>query len=179
MKEAIVARAYAQSIYALGKEKNVDVTDELTKLTEAINSSNDLENLMYLDVFTEEEKISVTTVILEKLGLSGLSKNIIFYLFSEKRMALFPLIFKDLVVMDDNAKGFLRGTIEGAGKDLPEEFKQKILSYVEKKLDKKVELNYTQTNNITAGYRVTVEDLQLDASIDNQLNQLKSNILNG
>ena len=34
-----------------------------------------------------------------------------------------------------------------------------------------------QNNNITAGYKVTVEDLQLDASLDNQLEQFKQSIL--
>ena len=51
MKERLTATIYAQSLFQLGKEKNVDFAKELTNLTEAINSSNDLENLLFPNRF--------------------------------------------------------------------------------------------------------------------------------
>lgn len=178
MKEAIVANAYAKSIYALGSENNVDVAGEMTKITEAINACNDLETLLFLDVFDYEEKSNVLNVVLEKLGVSSLTKNALKYLIQEKRIHLFPMIFKNIIVLDDHKKGFLRGTIEGSASEADPSVKAKLETYLKEKLGKDTQLTYVQSENVTAGYRVTVEDLQLDASLDNQLNKLKNEILN-
>jgi len=56
MKEQAVARVYAKSLLELGDDKKVAIADELTKLTEVINKSNDLENILFLELFTLEEK---------------------------------------------------------------------------------------------------------------------------
>ena len=178
MKESIVARAYAKSIYALGEEQKVDVTAELTKLTEVINENNDLETVLFLDVFSYEEKEAVLKDVLAKLGTSSLVKDVIAFLMTEKRMGILPLIFKELVVIDDHKKGFIRGVIEGREDEASPEVTEKIVSYLSEKVGSKPVLTYKKNENLTAGYRVTVEDLQLDATIDNQLNKLKSEILN-
>lgn len=178
MKEAVVAKAYAQSIYQLGEETNVAITDEFTKLTEVINENNDLETVLFLDVFTLEEKEAVLNDVLAKLNVSPLLKNAIAFLMQEKRIGLMPLIFKEMVVLDDHKKGFMRGTIEGRDDQMDPEFEKKILSFLTQKLGTEPKLSYKKSEKVTAGYRVTVEDLQLDATIDNQLNKLKSEILN-
>ncbi len=177
MKEQIVAKAYAQSLIELAKEANVDAAKELTDLNVLINKNNDLENLLFLDVFTVEEKEEVLKEILTKLGLSSIVKNFVNFLVNEKRIGIFPLIFKEVIVIDDHNKGFLRGTIEGSDSDVTPEFKAKMVSYLKDKLGITAELNYVKNDDITAGYRVTVEDLQLDASLDNQLNKFKDSVL--
>lgn len=93
-------------------------------------------------------------------------------------MGILPLIFKELVVIDDHKKGFIRGVIEGREDEASPEVTEKIVSYLSEKVGSKPVLTYKKNENLTAGYRVTVEDLQLDATIDNQLNKLKSEILN-
>ena len=177
MKEQNIAKAYARSIISLGKEMNVNVADELTTLNETINVSNDLENVLYLDVFTVEEKTVVYKEIANKLSLSSLVKNFGLYLVSEKRMNLFSLIYKEVVVLDDHEKGFIRGVVEGAENDVDTETLAKIKSFLKDKLGKEPELVYTKSDRVSAGYRVTVEDLQLDASLDNQLEQFKHSVL--
>lgn len=178
MKEQNVAKAYATAMYDLAKEKGVDIASELIKLNELINKNNNLENVLFLDVFTPEEKTAVMNDISSKLGLSGLLKNFINFTISEKRLGLFPLIYKEVVVRDDHEKGFLRGTIEGAEDDVDAAFREKITAYLKGKINKDCKLDYVKNSKITAGYRVTVEDLQLDASLDNQLNKFKETVLN-
>lgn len=178
MKEQTVAKSYARAIYQLGKEQKIDVAQELTKLTEVINQSNQLESLLFLDIFTVEEKSDVLAKIGAKLQLSKLTTSFINFLIDEERFSLLPLIFKDIIVQDDHEKGFLRGTIEGNEGEISSEVKTKLTNFIEKKLGKKATLTYSQNSNISAGYRVTVEDLQLDASVENQLNKLKEQVLN-
>mgnify|MGYP006300818751 FL=1 len=177
MKNEDVSRAYANALFGLAKGENIDVASELVKFNEVINTSEDLENVLFLDVFTPEEKMSVVNAVMDKLSLSSVVKHFMDFLIQEKRLPLFPMIFKDVVVLDDHAKGFLRGTIQGPDSSVDENVKNQLLDYLKKKVGKEITLDYKQNENITAGYRVTVEDLQVDASLDNQLNQLKKDIL--
>jgi F-type H+-transporting ATPase subunit delta len=177
MRENEVAKIYASSLYELGSEQNVDVIGDMTKFTEVVNASNDLENVLFLDIFTTEEKTNVFSAFSEKLSLAPLVSNTVKYLIVEKRMNILPLIFKELIVIDDAAKGFLRGSIEGSDKSLDEASVNKIKEFIKNKLGKEAVLEYKTNEKISAGYRVTVEDFQIDATLENQFEQLKSAIL--
>ena len=177
MKEQAVAKVYAKSLLELGDEKNVKIADELTKLTEVINKSNDLENVLFLDLFTMEEKKVVFLEVAKRLDLSPITTETVKYLIEEKRIGILPLIFKEIIVMDDERRGFMKGTIEGTEVQVDPVFKAKIESFLKKKFGREPHLDYVQNNKISAGYKVTVEDLQLDASLDNQLEQFKQSIL--
>lgn len=178
MKEKNISKVYAQTFIELGKENNVDVAKELTSLTEVINASNDLENLLFLDVFTAEEKTDVFVKIADKISMSPILVSGIKYLIEEKRIGLLPLITKEVIVVDDEAKGFLRGTIEGSEDTISESDKEKLSARISKEYkDKKIILEYIKNDKITAGYKVTVGDLQLDATIDNQLRSFREAVL--
>ncbi len=178
MKEQIISKAYAQSLVELSEELKLDLAAELTSLNEVINKSHDLETLIFLDVFTAEEKLSVLDIIMEKLKLSPITKNFMHFLIQEKRIGLMPMIYKNVIVIDDHKKGFLRGTIEGSEESISVEMKEKLKSYLQAKLGREAILEYKKSENVSAGYRVTVEDLQLDASLENQLEKFKDSVLN-
>ena len=178
MKEKSVARAYAKAIFELGEQNNVNVADDLIKLTEVINQSNDLENLLFLESFTVEEKSTVLTEVIKKLGLSPIVTSFLNFLLEEKRFGILPLIFKEVVVIDDHKKGFMRGTIEGNADSLNDEYVSKIQSFLKEKLGLNPQLKYVKNEKISAGVRVTVEDYQLDASLDKQLDNFKQSIIN-
>ena len=178
MKEKNIAKVYAESFVQLGKENNVNIAEEVTRLTETINASNELENLMFLDVFTNDEKISVFEDIAKKLKLAPLLVTAVKYLIEQKRIGLFPLIFKEIIVKDDMEKGFLRGEIAGSEDDISEDHKNKLLAALSEYIgDKKPILTYKKSDDVTAGYKVTIDDLQLDASVDNQLKHFKESII--
>jgi F-type H+-transporting ATPase subunit delta len=178
MKETIIAKVYAKSLLDLGKENNVKISDEFTSLTETINASNDLENVLFLDVFTNDEKISVFKAIANKLNLSEISIAAVEYLITEKRIGILPLIFKEMIVLEDFEKGFLRGTIEGNTESISDDYKNKLVQSIQKYIGNKTAvLTYKQNNKISAGYKLTLDDLQLDATLDNQLKFFKESIL--
>ncbi len=177
MKEQSVAKVYAKSILELGDEKGVKIADELIKLTEVINKSNDLENVLFLEVFSQEEKKNIFQDIAKTLKLSPITTETILFLIDEKRIGILPLIVKEVVVIDDERKGFIKGTIEGNGVEIDPVFKAKIEAFIKTKLKREPHLEYVQNQNVSAGYRVTVEDLQLDASLDNQLEKFKQSVL--
>jgi F-type H+-transporting ATPase subunit delta len=177
MKDKVTAKVYAKSLYELGKEENVDFAKELTKLTEVINSSNDLENVLFLGIFSVEEKMDIFNKISEKISLDQLVSNSVAYLIEQKRISLLPIIITEIIIADDHDRGFIRGVVEGNEAACDEAFVSKVKSFLKDKLGKEPILDYKENNNISAGYKVTVEDIQFDATIDNQLQQFKESIL--
>jgi F-type H+-transporting ATPase subunit delta len=177
MKEQSVSKVYAQSLLQLGAEKKVAVVDELVALTEMINKANMLENVLFLDVFTQDEKKAVFAEVAKKAGLSPLVSGMVSYLIDEKRIGLLPLIVKEMVVLDDEKKGFLKGVVEGAESQIDPKVIDQMKAFLRAKLGREPNLVYSQNANISAGYRVTVEDLQLDASLDHQLDQFKQSVI--
>ncbi len=177
MRELTVAKVYAKSLLELGDEHKIKLADELVRLTETINKSNQLENVLFMEVFTLEEKKAVFIEVAKKLELSQITTETIKFLIDEKRIGILPLIIKEVIVMDDERRGFIKGTIEGTQAQIDPVFKAKIEGFLKTKLGREPHLDYVQNNNLSAGYKVTVEDLQLDASLDNQLQQFKQSIL--
>lgn len=177
MKDQRIALTYARSIYDLGKSSSVDLGKELTEFSEMINSSNDLENAVFMDLFNAEEKKAVLSVLFEKAGWSELLRTILFYLIEEKRIGLLPLIFKELTVFEDHQKGFLKGTIEGRDQSIDPVVQKTLIDFLEKKIGKKITPVFVANPLISAGHKVTVGDLQLDATVEHQLEIFKQNIL--
>ena len=89
-----------------------------------------------------DEKKEVLTAILEKLKLSDLTNRFLNFLFNEKRFSIFPLIYKEVIVLDDDRQGFLRGVIEGAEDSIDPSVLKKIKTYFKSKLEKETELEY-------------------------------------
>lgn len=177
MKQQVIAKVYAKAFLEIGEERKINLADELTLLTETINKSNSLENILFMDVFTREEKKAVFGDIAAKLNLSPFLVESIKFLVDEKRIGLLPLIVKEIIVLDDDKKGFIKGTIEGPASEIDQKSKDQIVGFLKEKLKKEPTLNYVQNSSLTAGYRITVEDFQLDASIDSQLEKLKTSVV--
>ncbi len=173
MKTQKAAKAYARALFELCNEQKISVTSELTKLTELINKSDALENVLFLDLFTVNEKIAVLEGIYAKVSFKQETKNFLSFLLQEGRIGLLPLIYKEVTVLEDDSKGFLKGTIEGAEEQISPDIKDKIKVILAKRLGPTPELAYKQNSHITAGYRATVQDLQIDATVDSQLESLK------
>ncbi|MBI2521415.1 MAG: F0F1 ATP synthase subunit delta [Bdellovibrio sp.] len=173
MKTQKVAKAYAKAIFELCRENKISVTAELTKLTELINKSDDLENVLFLDLFTNAEKNAVLEGIYAKVQFKQETKNFFAFLLQEGRIGLLPLIYKSVTVLEDDSMGFLKGSIEGIEDSISAEMKNQIKAILAKRLGVSPELEYKKNTNITAGFRATVQDLQVDATIDSQLESLK------
>ena len=93
MKEKIVSKAYAKAMSELASQENIDIAKEMTELSELINKCNDLENVLFLQLFSNKEKTDVLNELFNKSNLSDLLKNFLAFLIDEGRIGLFPLIF--------------------------------------------------------------------------------------
>ena len=76
-----------------------------------------------------------------------------------------------------NKRGFMKGVIEGHDEEVDPAIQKRLEEFLKAKVGKNIELVYEKNPGITAGHRVTVGDLQLDATLENQLNKFKQDII--
>lgn len=130
-----VSKIYAKSLIDLS-EKEATIVEDFAAFMHLINSSTELENVLFMEMFNQAEKMAVLEDITAKLNPAQTVKNFLFYLVGERRIGLLPSIYKDLIVMDDDRRGFLKGTIEGADDAIDaasvEKFKNIFLKNLEK-----------------------------------------------
>lgn len=177
-KKSQIAKAYASAITQISESSNFNLSAEIVKFSEIISSSNYLENLLSLDVFTAEERISVLEEIFKREKFNEVFINFIKFLVSEKRFDLFSMIYKEVIIREDLKMGFINGVIEGSDDQPNEDLISQIKGYLESKVGLKAKLEYKKNSNISAGYKATVGDLQIDATLENQLKKFKEQILN-
>ena len=173
-----IAKAYAGAITQIANESGINLSNEITTFSELIASSNDLENLLYLDVFTSEERMEVLSNIFGKVDFSDVFKNFINFLITEKRFDIFNLVFKEVILREDFKMGFVTGMVEGCDDEPNEDLVNQIKGYLESKIGLKTKIKYVKNENITAGYKATVGDLQIDATLENQLKKFKEEVIN-
>jgi F-type H+-transporting ATPase subunit delta len=174
----LIAKAYAKSIIGLSENTKTDLVKELIDFNSLISASNELENLIFIDVFSQEEKLAVIEEIMNRNKNSDLFKNFIRFLVQEKRLGIITLVFKEVVVLDDDRKGFLKGVIQGHSEKLDQDVREKFEKYLTEKTGKKIKFDYFKNESIVAGYRILVGDLQLDATLDRQLENFKQSATN-
>lgn len=176
MKQQVVAKVYAKALCSLAQNESWDIVNEFGKIIEVINKSNDLEKVLFFDAFKASDKKAVLEVILDKITTPKTLKAFNLFLIEENRMSLLPSIYKEAVVLDDERKGFIKGTIEGKTESIDPKVEEQIKNYLFSKIGIKPEFSYTANDKLLGGLVVKVGDWQLDATIDNQLNEMKKNL---
>lgn len=176
MKQQVVAKVYAKALCSLAQNESWDIVGEFGKIIEVINKSNDLEKVLFFDAFKASDKKAVLEVILDKISTPKTLKSFSLFLIEENRMSLLPQIYKEAVVLDDESKGFMKGTIEGRNATIDPKIEEQIKNYLFSKIGIRPEFNYIANDKLLGGLVVKVGDWQLDATIDNQLNEMKKSL---
>ena len=103
MNNNTIGRSYALALLDIGKEKSIDIKPQLDSFWELVRTSSDLEALLFMDVFTVDERKEVLESVFEKLKLDDLIKNFLMFLVEAKRISLFPSIYTSVTMEKDLA----------------------------------------------------------------------------
>ncbi len=173
MKNSVIAKTYAQAVVQIAKENAAPIFSEVASFIDLLNKSSDLENVLFLNVFMFDEKKQILEDLFKVLKLNHITQNFLTFLLNEKRLPLLPQIYKELIVIEDAAKGFMAVRVEGSQEQLDASAKAAIEKYLLEKLNLKSHIDYKQNDQISAGYKVVAGDNLLDATLKTQLNNFK------
>ena len=177
----LVAKRWATALMELALEdENIskeDILDDLREISEVINSSEELSNVIENPSISIEEK----QVVLSKLfqnSIMPIVYNFLFALCLKKRITIIPDIAVEFEKELERVKNVAHVNVTSAI-DLASERKEQIKSKIAEKLNKDVIVEWGVDKDIIAGLIFKIDELIVDNSVRHKLEDLSKTIIKG
>jgi F-type H+-transporting ATPase subunit delta len=176
----IVAKRYARALLDLGKEDgNLEkYGQELTDVVELFDQSTELEAVLANPAFGFDSRRQVLDTLLEKLGLSPITKNFFRLLMDRGRIDAVRSIGTIYQGLLDEAKGITRAEVVSAT-SLDEAAVGRLSQALKDMAGREVELQVKEDPSLIGGVVARIGDLVLDGSVRTQLESLKDSLKRG
>ena len=174
------AKIYAQALIQTAKDGKIsfdDILSDLDNIKKIIENSNDLKEILNTPAVPVEKKIE----IIEDVFTSQIKPDILNFLkiiAEKKRFSELDLIIDAFKKEYDEIKNIKRITVISAV-DITDEYKNKILTKLQDKLQKNVIADWEIDASIIGGLIIHIDDNIIDTSIKNKLENLSKNIIKG
>ena len=173
MKESRPALRYAKAILNLAKEQGVDeaVNNDMKLIIDTIAGSDDLEVMLKSPVIKASDKKKVLDALFGD-KVNNIAKGLFNLLAENKRMLMLSQVAKQYSIIYDYYKNMQVATVTTAVK-LSSELEAKIQKKVIEITGNSATINNIVNPDIIGGFILRVGDVQYDASISNQFNELR------
>ncbi len=173
MKGARPALRYARAILNLAKESGLEteVNADMQFINATISESNDLQTMLKSPVIKAADKKKVLDAIFAD-KVNAVSLGLFNLLEENKRMVMLEPIAAQYTIIYDYLKSKDVAKVTTAV-PLTKELEEKVLSKVVELTGNKTSIENTVDPAIIGGFILRVGDMQYDASISNNLNELR------
>jgi F-type H+-transporting ATPase subunit delta len=176
MNDSRLASRYARALYLLAKEKNQveAIRQDLSKLTGLLADSSEFKWLIESPVITGSEKARIAESILSGF-IEPVTLKFLQLLIRHRREGNLPSTCRMFIELYKEDQGILDAKVESAiAVDLV--FLEGLTRRLEESSHKKIEMR-TETNEaLIGGFILTLEDQQLDASVQSKLKRIKQEL---
>ncbi len=168
-----ISYRYANSLMQLAEEKKIfeKVSEDAELIFNTLNSSKELRSVLKSPVIKFNDKKSLLQKIFEK-KISNETASFVSFVVEKNREDILFDIFKEFIALADKKNGIVKARVVSAS-DLNDQLKQRLISELSRKTNKKVSANYNVDTNLIGGFIVRIEDTVYDASVKHQLNLLR------
>lgn len=173
MKEARPALRYAKAILNLAKDQNADeeVNNNMKDIVATIAESDDLDAMLKSPVIKASDKKKVLDALFGG-KVNNITKGLFNLLAENKRMLMLNQVAKQYSIIYDYYKNMQVATVTTAV-ELSSELEAKIQQKVIEITGNSATINNIVNPEIIGGFILRVGDVQYDASISNQFNELR------
>lgn len=173
MKGAKPALRYAKAILNLAKEsgKETQVNDNMKLIVETIAGSNDLDAMLKSPIIKVADKRNVLSAIFGD-KVNNIVKGLFNLLAENKRMIMLEAIARQYSIIYDYHKSMQIAKVTTAV-PLTKELEEKIHAKIVAITGNSASIENTVNPEILGGFILRVGDVQYDASISNQFNELR------
>ena len=173
MKEARPALRYAKAILNLAKEQGNEtlVNDNMKLIVDTIAESGDLDTMLKSPVIKAVDKRNVLTALFGD-KVDNIVKGLFNLLQENKRMVMLEPIAKQYSIIYDYHKSMQVAKVTTAVA-LTKELESKIQAKIVALTGNSASIENIVNPNILGGFILRVGDVQYDASISNQFNELR------
>ncbi|MDM8160414.1 ATP synthase F1 subunit delta [Labilibaculum sp. K2S] len=177
MNESKISVRYAKALFELGKEKNLieSVIKDIQLVDEVCKTMPEFWLMVESPVVkTSQKRTSVKLIFGDKIN--PVSLNFLDLVVQNRREIYLKDISRNFLALCRKDKGILSATLTSASA-IEKESNRKLSELLSKSFNAKIELQEVVDKEIIGGFVLRIEDQQLDASVSNQLNLIKRELL--
>lgn len=169
-----MAGRYAVALFELARDNNVldQVSDDLNRLQDLINGSEDLARLVRSPVFSRDQQLGAMEKILGRLKVSDLTSRFINVIIENRRLFAMPDMFRAFRALLAEHRGEMTATVISA-QALEQSQKSQLESTLKDIFKRDVDLNEKVDSELIGGLIVKVGSRMVDASLATQLNNIQ------
>ena len=174
MIKTAVARRYAQALFELLDQSNIEATrGTLNGLGEAIKDSSSLRHVVASPAFGMEEKVAVLTELGGRLGCPPAGKAFISQLVKKNRVGFLPEIADAFARLVDESKGTQQVTVSSAS-EIPQAEQDRIKTRLRDSLKRDVDVTFEINPHHLAGLQIRIGSTVVDSTVRGRLNAMQS-----
>lgn len=177
----LIAKRWALALMELAQEdENIskeDILDDLYEVSETINVSEELANVINNPSISTEEKQVVLCKLFQN-SIMPIVYNFIFALNLRKRVSIISEIAIEFEKELERIKNIARVSVTSAI-ELDEERKESIKAKIAEKLSKEIIVEWGVDKEIIAGLIFNIDEMIIDNSIRHKLEDLSKEIIKG
>ncbi len=173
-----VGRRYAKALLDLAREQGeVDaVLRDVGAISDAWKESTELRELVRNPVVPRPALKAAVTAVLDKLGVSRLTKNTVSLLADKGRLPQLEAVLHALEELAEAETGRVRVEVTSA-KPLSDAYYARLTDKLKRATDREIVLVKKQDPSLIGGVVTRVGDLVFDGSLSNRLSELKETLL--
>jgi len=175
---SLAAKNYADALIQIGNEGLIPLdklADELKKINDTFNDSQDLRNVLSNPSFTDDVKSD----ILESIFKDKIDNHLVSFLkilVTKKRIGEFGEIYSDFVNKLNKIRN-IQPVVVVSAVELNDGYKTGITEKLNAKLGKTVEPVWQVDESIIAGITVKINDDIIDMSLKNRIDNLSKSLM--
>lgn len=179
MNVSQISVRYAKAFFNLAKSKNsIDtIYKDVELILNVLENSKPLQIAFESPVIRTSKKLSVFSEIYKK-HISELSYNFLKTIFENKREAYLKLILLNIISYCKSEKGIKKALLTTAV-PISEKIKQELTKKINEGYQCDAELSEMIDEDIIGGFVLQIDDVQYNASLKLQLNNIKNKLVKG
>ena len=173
MNESKISVRYAKALFQLGREKELldTIVSDMKLVNELCNTVKDFWLMVESPIVkTSQKRQAVKSILADKLD--AISLNFLDMVFVNHREIFIKDMVRNFLDLCRKERGVVSAKLTTASQ-IDKEGKANLSDMLKKAFDSKIELEEVLDKDIIGGFVLRVDDQELDASVSNQLSQIK------
>lgn len=177
MSEAVVAKRYAEALFQLATEQNIEdnISSELTTVKDVFQNDEQINGFLDLPRITDEEKMNVLDAVFKDFDRNVI--NTLKLLVERDRMNIVSALVDEYTDLYNEAKGIANATVYST-RALSDDEKAQLEASFKKRFNKQqITIDNKIDPSLLGGLRIRVGNTIYDGSLNNKLNRMKHNVV--
>jgi F-type H+-transporting ATPase subunit delta len=180
VKNQVIAKRYSRALFNLAQEQKAveQYGTELDGFCQILQDMPDLDSALRNPLYPEAIKKTLIEKVMSQLELSPIMKSFLRLLVEKRRMHHLPEIAEYYHRLIDDYSNIARAKVKAAVRLVGNEI-QEIAAALERKIGKKIVVEFEQDPSLIGGVLAQVGDVVLDGSVKRQLLNFKESLKRG